>query len=303
MTKRRTVAWLVAVAVGLTLIPTASALAADASTARTKAQQRTDRKQNQRITRVVRSVARVAANVAGVTTTVGEHTKSLADLQTLANGIDGRLKLIEAAAPQIIDGLTKLQQAALDLKAGLETAGAGLNSLKTLATSQEYGIGQAIILVGATPTPQAGSFVETPDIPDTVQQAQTSQRFKAGHIGTLIVQYAVRSNENDGTGAALPAALCKVTVTNELGVTESTAPNPAIGGLPFQPVPDKSAMTSTIPANAGFPFGLKTTAPDQDKTVTLATAVPVDNTNAANDTYEVEMACVDTSPDAANPAA
>jgi hypothetical protein len=292
MRKRRNVALLLAVVVGMMLVPAMSASAAS----------KHENKQNAAIGKASKAAARALTRIAALTTVVGDQTKTLADLQTLTNGIDGRLKFIEGAAPQLVDGLTKLQTAALQLKAGLETAGAGLTSLKTLATSQEYGIGQVIVLVGATPTPEAGSFVQTPDIPDAVQQAQTEQVFKAQHIGTLIVQYAVRSNENDGDGT-VPAALCKVTVTNELGATQSTAANAAIGGLPFQPVPDKSAMTSTLAGNEGFPFGLKLVAPDQDKTVTLATAIPVDNTDAANDTYTVGMSCVDTSPDATNPAA
>jgi hypothetical protein len=302
MKRQRKSACIAALAVGLMLVLTTDAMAI------TPAQR--ERAQNARITKVIRTTKTIIVNVAGLTKTVGQHTKSLATLQTLVNGIDtkltgvdGRVATIEAGVPVVIDNLTKLAAAAQALKDGLTTVGAGLTSLKTLATSQEYGIGQAIVLVGATPTAEAGNFVETPDIPDTVQQAQTEQVFKAQHIGTVIVQYAVRSNESDGTGAANPAALCKVTVTNELGATQSTAPNGAIGGLPFQPVPDKSAMTSTIPANAGFPFGLKTTAPDEDKVVTLATAIPVDNTDPTNDTYTIGMSCVDTSPSATDPSA
>ena len=45
----------------------------------------------------------------------------------------------------------------------------------------------------------------TPDIPDTVQQALTTQQFVAQQAGNLIVAYGVRSNETDGTGASNPA--------------------------------------------------------------------------------------------------
>src|SRR3954462_357849 len=142
MNRRRNVAWFVAVAVGLMLIPATGAMA----------EKKHEKKQNAAIGKAAKAAARALARTAALTTTVGDHTKSLADLQTLANGIDGRLKVIEAGVPQVLDGLTKLQAAALALKAGLETAGAGLNSLKTLATSQEYGIGQLVVL---TPSPAA----------------------------------------------------------------------------------------------------------------------------------------------------
>ena len=173
-----------------------------------------------------------------------------------------------------------------------------MNKLKTLATSTEYGFGQVIVLQPAA-TPQPGSFVETPDIPDTVQQAQAEQQFVAQHTGNLAVAYGVRSAESDGTGSGNPAALCKVTVTNAAGTTQTTAANPALGGLPFQPVNNKSALTSTDPANAGFPFGLKTSGADADQTTTFVSTVPV----AAGQTYTVGMACVDTSPDANDPSA
>jgi hypothetical protein len=217
-----------------------------------------------------------------------------AGAKTLTGGlaaIDDRLRAIEQAAPAIVDGLAQL-------KAGLTTASEGLTKLKTAASSTEYGIGQVIVLV-PSPDPQEGAFVETPDIPDSVQQAQTTQQFVAQQTGNLAVSYGVRSGESDGTGAALPAALCKVTVTNEGGVTQTTSANPSIGGLPFQPVNDKSKLTSTDPLNAGFPFGLKTTPPDDDKVNTFVSSVPV----GAGDTYTVGLACVDTSADANDPSA
>ena len=62
---------------------------------------------------------------------MASDTNLITNLQGQAGKLDTRLKAIEAAAPQIIDALTKL-------KDGLTQAAAGLNSLKTLATSQEY---------------------------------------------------------------------------------------------------------------------------------------------------------------------
>jgi hypothetical protein len=274
------------------LVPAIDAAAASRSAAR-------EQVQNHRITRVVRQardttlkVASVAGKLGNLDKIVAGNGQKLIELDALAKNVDGRLKGIEASVPAVLDALTKL-------KDGLTAAAAGLNSLKTLATSQEYGFGQLLTSTGGPPTAEAGSFIETPDIPDTVQQAMTAQQFVAQHNGVLIVLYGVRSNESDGTGASNPAANCKVTVTNKAGTTQTTAANPSFGGLPFQPVPNKSAMTSTDPANAGFPFGLKQNGADADQTVTFASTVPV----AAGDTYTVGLSCVDTSPSSTDPSA
>ena len=291
MKRGRMCAALCAVAVGLLLVPAVDASAANSNSAREQAQ-------NHRISRVIEVTRQITVKVGNLggslnklfTATVG-NVQGLKDLQTLTGQIDTRLKGIEAAAPQIIDALGKL-------KDGLTQVGAGLTSLKTLATSTEYGIGQLIVLNPA-PNAEAGSFVETPDIPDAVQQAQTEQQFVAQHTGNLAVAYGVRSAESDGTGSTNPAAFCKVTVTNKAGTTQTTAANPGLGGLPFQPVNNKSALTSTDPANAGFPFGLKSTGPDADQTSTFVSTVPV----TAGDTYTVGLSCVDTSPDAKDPSA
>jgi hypothetical protein len=286
MSHRRVPLALVAVAV-----MAVSLLAVSSASAYSAGEKKAETKQNTRIKQALKGVStQKLVNDAQV--------KSLLDLDTLTKSIDTRLKVIEGAAPQIIDGLGQLKTAAEQLKTGLETAGAGLNSLKTLAGAVEYGIGQVIVLQPA-PGAQAGSFVVTPDIPDTVQQAQTTQEFVAQHAGNVAVAFGVRSGESDGTGSANPAALCKVTVSAEGGTPQTTAANPGIGGLPFQPVNDKSTLTSTIPANAGFPFGLKSTAPDDDKTTTFVTSVAV----AIGDTYSVGLSCVDTSASASDPSA
>jgi hypothetical protein len=242
-----------------------------------KKDRKSEAKQNAAVKKVQKNLKAATKSLNVVKTTVSDQGKTLTALDTSVKGIDGRLKLIEGAAPQIITGL---------------------QNLKTLATSTEYGIGQLIVLE-PTANPQEGSFVETPDIPDAVQQAQTTQQFVAQNTGALAVAYGVRSAESDGTGASNPAALCKVTVTNEGGTTETTAANPNIGGLPFQPVNTKSSLTSTDPLNAGFPFGLKTNGADADSTTTFVSSVTV----TAGDTYTVGLSCVDTSPDANDPSA
>ena len=286
MSHRRMPLALIAVAAAaLTLVFVSSASAYSAG------EKASEKKQNTRIKQALKGVnTQKLVNDA--------QTKSLTDIETLAKSVDARLKVIEGAAPQIIDGLGQLKTAAEQLKTGLETAGAGLTSLKTLAGATEYGFAQLTVLDPA-PNPQEGSFVVTPDIPDAVQQAMTTQQFIAQQAGDLVVSYGVRSGESDGTGASLPAAVCKVTVNNEGGEIATTGPNGSLGGLPFQPVNTKSALTSTDPANAGFPFGLKTVGADADQTTTLATTVTV----AAGAAYTVGLSCVDTSASTTDPSA
>lgn len=214
-------------------------------------------------------------------------------LQFLAGRADKNATTVLAAAPAIIKGLT-------DLQAGLVAAGAGLNSLKTLAGATEYGITQvSVISAGPVTNPQVGSFVVTPDVPDAAQQGQTTQNFVANNTGALAVSYGVRSNETDGTGATNPAALCRVTVTNEGGDIQSTTGGPIAGLGGFVPVNVKSPLTSTTAGNEGFPFGPKTTGADADVLTTLVTGINV----VANDSYSVSMSCVDTSPSATDPSA
>jgi hypothetical protein len=292
------------------LVPATQAMAAS------KHEKRQDArivKVNKRLTAAIAKAAKTATTVASLTGTVGNQAKALVDLTTLTAGIDGRLKAIEANVPAVLDALTKLGTAAQQLKDGLTTVGAGLTSLKTLATSQEYGVGQ--VFFGASPA--GGSFVVTPDIPDTVQQAQTTQVFNAGASGGVIhVQVAVRSNETDGDGTT-PAAHCRVTVVDDAGNTTTSKPTPAgagIGTAPFYPIPTKSAMTSTDSLNAGFPFGLKASGADADHPVDL-TDTTAGTGNAATapgatpataspgQSYTVSLSCVDLSPSSTDPSA
>jgi X-X-X-Leu-X-X-Gly heptad repeat protein len=251
---------------------------------------RTDTGQNQRLANHAKSIKKLA----GAITALTGGAKSL----------DGRLKTIEGAAPQIIDGLGQLKDAATQLKDGLTTlkdaTTAGFDKVTTSFKSTEYGFGQLLVIsAGPTVNAEGGSFIVTPDIPDAVQQAQTSQQFVAQHTGTVSVAYGVRSGESDGTGASNPAAVCRVWVMNEADDLGQTATNAALGGVPFQPVDTKSPLTSTDGANAGFPFGLKSSGADADVTTTLNTSVAV----TAGDTIRAGMSCVDTSPDANDPSA
>jgi hypothetical protein len=279
----------------LALLPASSAFAYSAG------EKKSEKRQNARIGKLSKDLTAAKGSLG-----------ALAGLPAKLDGVDTRLKTIEAAAPQIVKGLSDLSDAAKGLKAGLEQASAGLNGLKTLATSQEYG--EAQVFIGATPV--AGAFLVTPDIPDSVQQAQVQQTYIATGAGTINVQVAVRSAESDGTGSSLPAAHCRVTVIGPGGTTATTSkPNPALGGAPFWPIDKKSVLTSTDPANAGFPFGPKTSGADADNLVNLTDISGTGNateplgggsaaaTAAAGQSFSVQLDCVDVSASAEDPSA
>ena len=129
----------------------------------------TDKKQNTRIVKLSKDLTalkKTALTLSGTLATKASLT-----------AVDNRLKAIEGAAPQIVSGLTAL-------KDGLTKAADGLTSLQKLATSTEYGVAQ--VFIGATPL--SGAFLVTGDIPDAVQQAQTSGSFLATGAGVIHVQ-------------------------------------------------------------------------------------------------------------------
>jgi X-X-X-Leu-X-X-Gly heptad repeat protein len=130
MNRRRNVAWLVAIAVGLMLVPATGAMATS----------KHEKKQNAAIGKASKAAARALNRIAALTTAVGTQTKSLADLQTQGTGLDNRLKVIEAGVPQVLDGLSKLATAAQQLKDGLTTVGAGLTTLGSAYQAVEYGV-------------------------------------------------------------------------------------------------------------------------------------------------------------------
>jgi hypothetical protein len=299
-----------------------SAAAKSANAPATSAQSR--RTLARRINSVRRRTTRAERRLRTLGRTV---TREVAALRAaIASGdttIDNKINTIVATVTPVLvrlgEGLTQVGDGLLALKTGVETlaaattsgfaeVSAGFDEVEAALTdigdflgSTEYGFGQ--VYIGATKA--GGAFVVTPNVPDDVQQAQTHQRFQAASAGDLEVRYGVRSNENDGTGASNPAAHCKVQVTNEdSSETAATAPNIALGGAQFQPVNDKSAVTSTAPANAGFPFSQKEDAVgppagEEDKVTAFSTTVTV----AAGDVYFVDMSCVDISPDPDDPEA
>ena len=281
----RKVALLGATVLVLALLPAASA------SAYSPGEKRAEKRQNDRTRKLARDITALKKLADTVNT-------GLPGLSSKLDAVDGRLKVIEGAAPQIIQGLT-------DLKAGLEKAGAGLTKLQTLGTSTEYGIGQVFI----AGNPEPGAFVVTPDIPDAVQQAQVTNQFIASQSGAITLQVGVRSAETDGTGADNPAAHCRVTV-QQLGAaaTRTSLPNAALGGAPFHPINTKSKQTSTEAANAGFPFGPKTSGDDADVLTDLTTGgnstAPAGSPSATAGTpFSVTLACVDVSPSTEDPGA
>src|SRR3954453_14593517 len=147
-----------ATAAMLALIPASSASAYSAG------EKKAEKKQNARAKKLsadLTALKKLVETVNGSIPGLSGGTAKIDAGATKTDAVDGRLKVIEGAAPQIIQGLA-------DLKTGLETAGAGLNGLKTAVGSTEYGVGQ--VFNGATPIP--GAFLVTSDIPDAVQQAQ-----------------------------------------------------------------------------------------------------------------------------------
>jgi hypothetical protein len=241
---------------------------------------KTDSAQNKTLKKQSKSIKSLSKSTKALNKSTKSASSAISALKVVAERGDKNAKTVLDAAPAIIQGLT-------DLKNGLTAAGAGLNSLKTLATSQEYGYGQ--VLLGAS----AQGFIETPDIPDTVQQAQVSQTFIAGAAGTVSVPFGVRSAESDGDGTTA-AANCAVQIFDDSTHTTSGAVAP-----PYTPVPNKSSLTSTDPANAGFPFGLKTSGADADQPITPGPTLAV----ASGDQYTVKIACVDVTASPTDPSA
>ena len=223
-------------------VPTASA-----ATKTDKTQTKTIKKHSTQIKRGANAVKKI--NRAAKTT-----RDAIAALKLIADRADKNAATILGGAPSILDGLNQLKAglvaagAGLNaLKDGLEAAGAGLNSLKTLATSTEYGIGQVFV----AGSPAAGAFVVTPDIPDAVQQAQTTQTFVPSAPGVVTVLVAVRSAESDGDGT-IAAAHCRVTVATG-GNSTTSIPNAALGGAPFYEIVDKSPPNQHRPGRGRVP--------------------------------------------------
>ncbi|HEY0387312.1 MAG TPA: hypothetical protein VGC71_02610 [Gaiellales bacterium] len=165
--------------------------------------------QNHRISRVIevtRQIAVKLGNVGGSLNTLAGVTagnvQALKDLQTLTGQIDTRLKGIEAAAPVILDALTKL-------KDGLTAAGAGLQKLGDAYQAVEYG--RAALSAGdADLTIAAGGAGTSADIPDDGNAISVSDdAFVVAGAGatteTLDLRALIRSAESDGDSSSKTA--------------------------------------------------------------------------------------------------
>src|SRR3954465_5154885 len=288
MNRRRNVAWLLAVAVGLMLIPATGAMAAS----------KHEKKQNAAIGKASKAAARALAGTPALTTAVGDHTKSLADLQTLATGIDNRLKVIEAGVPQGLDGLTKLQAAALALKTGLETAGAGLTKLGDAYQAVEYG--RAGIFAGdADLTIAAGGSGTSADIPDDGNAITTGEDAivvaRAGATNeSLDLKAAIRSNESDGDSTSKTdgqAGGYIFVVDNDTGARKacSGAPNPPgiFGTTPGDSIVTPSGTVTNLSLK-NIPGGVsRTDTSKPDATSTSLLPAPCTFAATPGHTYEV----------------
>jgi hypothetical protein len=274
MKRQRKVAWLIALAVALTLIPTVDATAAKRSSAREQAQ-------NHRISRLIRTTTAIGLRVATLTRTAGDQTKALADVTTLANGIDGRLKAIEAAAPQIIDGLTKLT--------------AGLTKLGDAYGAVEYGRA-GIFLSGSSVV--AGGTVTSADIPDDGNAITTGEDavITAGAATTTVdLRAAIRSAESDGDDASKTAGqaggFVQVSALSD-GSSVPCAGSPAgAGGIfgtqPGDPIVTPTGTVTTLPLK-NIPGGVSrtdTTKPDTSSTSLLPASCSI--TTVSGQSYSV----------------
>lgn len=290
MRKRRNVAWLVAVVVGLMLVP-----AMDAAASRSSAREQT---QNHRISRVVAQARATALRVASVAQTLGNTNQALADLTTAVNGIDGRLKTIEAGVPQVLDALTKLGAAAQALKDGLTTVGAGLTKLGAAYQAVEYGRAGIFASGAATPTVAAGGTLTSADIPDDGNAITTGENaiVVAGASGAMAIDLkaAIRSAESDGDDASKTAGqaggyIYVVNLDTGVRVACGGAPNPPgiFGTTPGDPIVTPSGTVTTLPLK-NIPGGvLRTDTSKPDASSTSLLPAPCQFGAAIGTTYQV----------------
>jgi hypothetical protein len=297
MRKRRTVAWLVAFAVGLMLVPAMDAAAASRSVKREQAQ-------NHRITKVVKQARATALKVASLVGTVGNLNQLVATNGQKLIDVDTRLKAIEAGVPAVFDALTKLGTAAQQLKDGLTTVGAGLTKLGDAYQAVEYG--RAGIFAGdADLTIAAGGTVTSADIPDDGNPITTGEDaiVVAGAGATtesLNLRAGIRSAESDGdpdkggssstTAGQAGGYIFIVNIDNPAQRVACTgAPNPPgiFGTTPGDNIVTPTGTVNTLPLK-NLPGGFKrtdTTQPTATSTSLLPAACAFTATPGA--TYEV----------------
>src|SRR3954471_3817535 len=292
MKRGRTRAALCAVAVGLLLVPATTASGAVRGSAREQAQ---DHRMS-RVIEVTRQISVRVGNLAGSIRNAGTvltaHEQKINALQTQTGNIDGRLKAIEAAAPQIIDALTKL-------KAGLEAAGAGLQKLGDAYQAVEYG--RAVVSAGdADLTVAAGGAGTSADIPDDGNANSVSDDAivvagAGATTETLNLRALIRSAESDGDSSGKTAGQAGgfIQVSNaDTGarVACTGAPNPPgiFGTTPGDSIVTPSGTVTTLPLK-NLPGGFKrtdTSQPNSSSGTSLLPA-PCSFTAAPGTTYRV----------------
>ena len=260
MCLRRRIAWFVATALALSLVP-AAAQAADVNAAYSAGEKRAEAKQNKRIKSALKQIN-------ALTTTVGTQGTALANLTTTVNGIDTRLKVIEGAAPVIIAGLN-------DLKAGL-------TKLADAYQAVEYGRAG---IFASNATVAAGSAVTSADIPDdgnanTVTEDAVIVSAAAGAVG-IDLRAAIRSNEEDGDSTSETAGqaggyLYVVNMDTGVRVACGGAPNPPgiFGTTPGDSIVTPSGTVTNLPLK-NIPGGVlrtDTSKPDATSTSLLPAA-------------------------------
>jgi hypothetical protein len=140
--------------------------------------------------------------------------------------------------------------------AAVEALGALKDGLTTVAgsyTNFEYGVVQVINPDG---TPAAGSFLATPRIDPTVEQATVTGQFAVGVGGVHKLSVAVRS-ANPAANDKTSTVVCRVTGSLANGGFVTSAGNAGLQGLPFWPVSRSNLVPAKgAPSEATFPVSL-----------------------------------------------
>jgi hypothetical protein len=151
--------------------------------------------QNHRISRVIETTRQITLKLGNLTGTLGNvgkaivgHEQRLQSLETLGGNLDGRLKVIEAAAPQILDALTQLT-------AKLTELGSAYKAVEFGRASLSPGDADLTIAAGGANTsadiPDDGNTVSVVDDAVIVAGAGSTTE-------TLDLRALIRSAESDG---------------------------------------------------------------------------------------------------------
>ena len=267
-----------------------------------------DRRHALVVASVVVAAAVAAAPAQAITSTDKKQNKQLKELaegleDVVADitGLDSGLDDVVADVAALDSGLDDVVADVAGLDSGLDAAVASVSELEGLfsgyVNSPEYGVAQLYFdpegdgfeANDALP----GQILTTGDIPDDTNQATVTAKFlltvpDGTTAKPVALKAAIRSGENDGTGAADPVGEAGLmTMTAEIiggpGATvgggnpgaPSTLPlttkaNPSLSGLPLYPIATKAPRTAVTPID--FPDGssIELTDPATMHTITGA---------------------------------